>query len=58
MNLKNHSTLLAMCVYEQVSRDMASDSADYKLISDIKEAVGFLTDQRSKGYDIGNRVNR
>lgn len=32
---------------------MASDSADYKQISDIKDAVQFLTDQRTKGYDIG-----
>ncbi len=42
-----------MCVYERVSREMASDAADYKLISDIKDAVGFLTEQRQKGYDMG-----
>lgn len=52
-DIKNHSTLMAMCVYNKVSKEMASNAADYKLISDIKDAVGFLTDQRQKGYDIG-----
>lgn len=32
---------------------MTNDSAEYQLISDIKDAVEFLTDQRMKGYDIG-----
>lgn len=55
-DIKNHSTLMAMCVYNKVSEEMASNAADYKLISDIKDAVGFLTDQRQKGYDIGKYV--
>lgn len=52
-SLKNHSTLMAMCIYDKVTREMAQDSADFKLISDIKEAVCFLSEQRLKGYDIG-----
>lgn len=55
-DIKNHSTLMAMCVYNKVSQEMASNAADYKLISDIKDAVGFLTDQRQKGYDIGIHI--
>ncbi len=48
--LKNHSTILIICVYERVLNEQEQASKDYKLISDIKDAVGFLTENKMKQY--------
>ncbi len=37
-----------MCIYEQALADMANNSADQKLISDIKDAVRFLNEEKLK----------
>lgn len=37
-----------MCIYEQVLNDIAKSSADQKLISDIKDAVEFLNEEKFK----------
>ena len=37
-----------MCIYEQKINDMAKNSADQKLISDIKDAVSFLNEEKLK----------
>jgi hypothetical protein len=56
--VKNHSTLMVMCVYEKASSGMASskDTENSKLAEDIKDAVNLLTNLKSKGYDIGKRL--
>lgn len=46
--IKNHSTLLVMCIYEQKITDMAKDTADLKLINDIKDAVSLLNEEKLK----------
>lgn len=48
--------MLAMCVYDRISREMTNDANTYKLISDIKDAVNLLTDQKLKGYDTGTFI--
>ena len=37
-----------MCIYEQKINDMAKNSADQKLITDIKDAVTFLNEEKLK----------
>lgn len=47
-SIQNFSTILVMCIYEQVLNDIAKSSADQKLISDIKDAVEFLNEEKFK----------
>ena len=47
---KNHSVLLVICVYE---REISKMSDDFKLISEIKDAVNIFTENKEKGFDYG-----
>lgn len=49
--IKNHSTFLVMCVYQSVLNEQEESSKDFKLISDIKEAVSFLSENKMKNFD-------
>lgn len=37
-----------MCIYDHVLNDVAKNSADQKLINDIKDAVAFLNEEKFK----------
>ena len=45
-----------MCVYTSLINDVSKNSADYKLISDIKDAVTILSDEKLKlnNADLGD----
>ena len=51
---KNHSSLMVMCVYDNLISDMAKSSEDFKLITDIKDAVNILTDQKNSKQNFEN----
>ncbi|CAF0966900.1 unnamed protein product [Brachionus calyciflorus] len=53
--IKNHSTLMAICVYEKVLKNLAEDTKEAKMISDIKDAVNLLTCEKIKNYENFNR---
>ena len=40
-----------MCVYQSVLIEQEESSKDFKLISDIKEAVSFLSENKMKNFD-------
>lgn len=46
--IKNHSTLMALCVYEKAIQNLKEDTREAKMIMDIKEAVNFLTSESLK----------
>ncbi len=47
---------MVMCVYEGPIHDISKTTADFKLISDIKDAVNILTDEKLKLNDISNNL--
>ena len=53
--IKNHSTLLVMCIYDQKITNMAKDTADFKLINDIKDAVSLLNEEKLKLDETSNK---
>ena len=40
-----------MCVYDRISENMAANSKDFKLISEIKDAVNLLSEHKLTGSD-------
>jgi hypothetical protein len=47
-----------MCVYESILNEQADASKDFKLISDIKDAVGFLSEHKMRKFDDGLHIFR
>lgn len=43
--IKNHSTLMVLCVYEKIIQNLKEETRDAKMIMDIKEAVSLLTSE-------------
>ena len=45
---KNHSTLMCICVYDQIAQAVNKGSSEFKLINDIRDAVSILTENKTK----------
>jgi hypothetical protein len=53
LTFKNHSIIMVMCIYQRIAMEnLNRNSEDYKMISDIRDAVDLLSNSKFK--DDGN----
>ena len=43
-----------MCVYNSVSKELNKNAEELRLLNDIKDAVGLLTENKIKNRNSGN----